>query len=261
MSEFQDRHSEDHNAQDDASFDRLVDGQMTEGEYRAFLTNLDDEPGGWRRCALAFLEAQALERELESFRDEKVAPPSSDVSQPTSATHTNRKFNMPLLVLAMAASFLLAFGLGYALKAPWQNGLPSGGDVAEQSNPSGQNPGGQDQDIAPSSSESRFAGNQRDYPRTPDLAQRPLQNVTLVVGGDAANAERIELPVVHYGDVGDGYFRLEHSAVPPEFREMLERHGQLRRTQSYLPLEMDNGQRVVVPVEEVCIVPVSRPPY
>ena len=259
MSEFQDRNNKGDNAQDDAALDRLVDGEMASDEYRAFLANLDDEPGGWRRCALAFLEAQALEGELGAFRDERVKPLVSDVNTTSPTAPAGRKRNMPLLVLAMAASFLLAFGLGYALKAPWQNGIPAGGDVAEQ-NPSGQNPGGND--IAPGPGESRLADNQPDNRRpTPQLNQRPLENVTLVVGENAASERRIELPVVHYGDVGDGYFRREHSAMPPEIREMLQRRGQLRRTQSYLPLEMDNGQRVVVPVEEVEIVPVSRPPY
>src|SRR5438132_8057875 len=50
--------------EDDTRFDRLVDGEMTLDEYQALLASLDDEPGGWRRCALAFLEGQALKFEL-----------------------------------------------------------------------------------------------------------------------------------------------------------------------------------------------------
>ena len=49
---------------DDIRFDRLVDGELSAEEYRTLLAALDDEPGGWRRCALAFLEAQSLGREL-----------------------------------------------------------------------------------------------------------------------------------------------------------------------------------------------------
>jgi len=45
-------------------FDRLADGELDEAGRRALLSRLDDIPGGWRRCALAFLEAQAWRSEL-----------------------------------------------------------------------------------------------------------------------------------------------------------------------------------------------------
>ncbi len=44
--------------------DRLVDGELGVDERRELLAALDDEPGGWRRCALAFLEAQAWRWQL-----------------------------------------------------------------------------------------------------------------------------------------------------------------------------------------------------
>src|SRR5262245_7197050 len=44
---------------DDVLFDRLVDGELSADERRHFLTSLDDRPDGWRRCAIAFLEAQS----------------------------------------------------------------------------------------------------------------------------------------------------------------------------------------------------------
>jgi hypothetical protein len=44
---------------DDQQLDRLVDGSLEEHDRRDFLIRLENEPDGWRRCALAFLEAQA----------------------------------------------------------------------------------------------------------------------------------------------------------------------------------------------------------
>lgn len=44
---------------DDAALDRLVEGELTETARRELLMQLDAMPDGWRRCALAFLEAQA----------------------------------------------------------------------------------------------------------------------------------------------------------------------------------------------------------
>ena len=56
---------------DDARvLDRLVDGELSQAERRALLAALDDEPGGWRRCALAFLEAQSWRWQLAKLSTE-----------------------------------------------------------------------------------------------------------------------------------------------------------------------------------------------
>jgi hypothetical protein len=47
------------NPVEDRLLDRLVDGELGEVERRELLLRLENEPGGWRRCALAFLEAQS----------------------------------------------------------------------------------------------------------------------------------------------------------------------------------------------------------
>ena len=44
--------------------DLLVDGEMDEADRRALLLQLEHEPDGWRRCAMAFLEAQCWKAEL-----------------------------------------------------------------------------------------------------------------------------------------------------------------------------------------------------
>jgi len=47
--------------------DRLVDGRLDEDAYRELLCQIDADPDGWKQCALAFLEHQALEKELGAF--------------------------------------------------------------------------------------------------------------------------------------------------------------------------------------------------
>src|SRR5690349_18552203 len=62
-------------ADDDSRvLDRLVDGELSELERQELLSALDDEPAGWRRCALAFLEAQTWGADLKSFRDQPSEP-------------------------------------------------------------------------------------------------------------------------------------------------------------------------------------------
>lgn len=46
----------------DGLLDRWVDGELDEVLQREWLARLDDEPAGWRRLALAFVESQMLRR-------------------------------------------------------------------------------------------------------------------------------------------------------------------------------------------------------
>ncbi|MCU0982829.1 MAG: hypothetical protein MUF25_27020, partial [Pirellulaceae bacterium] len=59
---------------DEKMLDRLVDGELSRDEYDAVLRSLDQAPGQWRRCALAFLEAQAWQRELGELRHSAAIP-------------------------------------------------------------------------------------------------------------------------------------------------------------------------------------------
>jgi hypothetical protein len=81
--------------------DRLVDGELGDAERKAVLARLDAEPDGWRRCALAFLEAQTWREVLRS----------PIVSKPV-AIPTRRRWSYPIAILA--ASVATAFGLGFA---------------------------------------------------------------------------------------------------------------------------------------------------
>src|SRR5262245_28378888 len=92
---------------DEIRFDRLVDGQLSGDEYRALLASFDDEPGAWKKCALAFLEAQALASELGGIRRSlDLHNDSAADLQPAPRRHAMWGDVPPLL--AVAASFLLA---------------------------------------------------------------------------------------------------------------------------------------------------------
>src|SRR5205814_739732 len=49
---------------EDILLDRLVDGELSGNERRQLLESFDKRPEGWRRCALAFLEAQSWREEM-----------------------------------------------------------------------------------------------------------------------------------------------------------------------------------------------------
>jgi hypothetical protein len=96
----------------DAVLDRMVDGDLSPREQRELLSQLDDESGGWRRLALAFVEAQAWRNELGAM---------TDASRQPSRTLVQSGGSTPVLwrrIFAIAASVALAFGLGFMARGP-----------------------------------------------------------------------------------------------------------------------------------------------
>src|SRR5487761_1304920 len=104
--------------------DLLVDGELSESERGELLAWCEREPDGWRRCALAFLEAQSWSTVLGDLTD---APPQSAAAAPfASESQANMQPRISPVVrrqrfwhvrpvgtmLAMAASVVLAFTLG-----------------------------------------------------------------------------------------------------------------------------------------------------
>jgi len=91
------------NRVDQEALDRLVDGEMSSDEQRELLRQLEAEPDGWRRCALAFVEGQSWGRELRGFvRD-------GQRDSQSSAPSRQQRYLRPLTtaLFALAASLLV----------------------------------------------------------------------------------------------------------------------------------------------------------
>ena len=91
------------NRADQEALDRLVDGEMSSDEQRELLRQLDAEPDGWRRCALAFVEGQSWGRELRGLvRD-------GQRDSLSSAPSWQQRYLRPLTtaLFALAASLLV----------------------------------------------------------------------------------------------------------------------------------------------------------
>ena len=71
----------------DRRIDLLADGELSDEARCGLLARLDRESDGWRRCALAFLEAQAWRGETRSMVRETVAP---IIESPTEDTEQHR---------------------------------------------------------------------------------------------------------------------------------------------------------------------------
>ena len=228
-------------AEPDERFDRLVDGSLRPGEYRALLAALDDEPGAWRKCALTFLEAQALQQELSpapavdcsQSRDGDV-----QVTRPTSA-------RVPPHWLAMAASFLAALAIVTYAPTFFQHAtffLRSAKEPIPTGNFSLQTIATDDRTIE--------AG---------EVLPRRVGDLQLIFDSDEDERFRGQVPVFEIHANLSEILAREEAALDPELIDAFRRSGyEVRHEQQYVPAPLEDGRQVIVPVQGYEIRPVSR---
>src|SRR5262249_27157750 len=122
--------------------DRLVDGELDAVGRRELLKALDDQPGGWRRCALAFLEAQAWRSDLRGAVCESLAV-TAPLTRPIPRSHS-RAVRVGQAGL-IAAALVVAFGAGWLVR-----------------------PGEGRRPVDPRTATSRVAPHERDEDETPE---------------------------------------------------------------------------------------------
>lgn len=236
---------------DDQRFDRLVDGELSRREYNDLLRSLDQEPDGWRRCALAFLEAQALQREFGELAGESRVSPQAATS---SVPEKGRIRRWPEL-LAVAATFLVAFGMGLMFRGGWAGPPPDTEGV-----PIAKDNQGPESPVEPT-------------PRDADIAEAPMPkagqpgryrgNARLVVDRpDGSGSQEFETPLYDWSPQNARMLSEDRFRIPPEIRRMLQRMGrEVRWDQQVVPLETEDGQRVLVPFRQLEITPVGGQRY
>ncbi|MEX2173022.1 MAG: hypothetical protein WD872_01585 [Pirellulaceae bacterium] len=229
----------------DSRIDRLVDGELSPDEYRSLLASLDDEPRGWRRCALAFLESQALGRDLAAIRHEQLIASQPTVQPAATAAQTDRprvrQIRLAGLALSMAASLLMGFGLGVA--APW---FATGLQAVSRQPPL------------------PIVEREPQLPPPKLAIQRgPVERVRLVVDGPGGQrTEAGEVPVFDMGPDPIAWPPQNESPFPVELIEALASSGHhVERQQQLVPVALGDGRRGYIPVEGYQITPASRQTY
>jgi len=231
---------------DDERFDLLADGELSESERRNLLSTLDDLPGGWRRCALAFLEAQSWKDEIRAIRRESVAPPQ------TARRVGRHRFPRGAWVtmLAVAASLLIAFGLSVVMQGAWRPGAgagPSPSEIAQApKSPEGPAPNPDEPGTLPAPGDSADS----------------WQLVTLPVRAGPSGAESIRLPARQMDRIDDEWLAESAPTVPDDLLEALQQSGhEVGRHRSWLRFPMQDGRQLVVPYEQVEFHYVPSPSY
>lgn len=93
--------------------DRLVDGELAKDDVRELIAEFDRTPDGWKRCALAFLEAQSWRRAFQSLTEPAGEPPQQPVAVPSKPRAPSRA----VIAAVVGAAFLLGAGLTWL----WDN--------------------------------------------------------------------------------------------------------------------------------------------
>jgi hypothetical protein len=220
--------------------DRLADGELPDAERRELLAKLDRVPGGWRACALGFLEAQCFQDALRGVARESTRPPQTQTVVASPRRHGAWARHIQT-ALAMAASFLVALGIGWWAGAFWGgpgDALP--GPEANFASTAGgpglgvpDHPGGPLRQIEPSS-------------------QAPTMAVALP--GSQDRGDEMNLPVAERDRVDHSLLFPDAAAFPADLREALRRSGyEVRQSRDLLPVPVQGGRHAVLPVDELDI--------
>ncbi len=230
---------------DERQFDLLVDGELGEEDRRALLGRLDGQPGGWRRCALAFLEAQAWKREFAALlRPARPAEQSAASPRPTPSPRSANRgwWSSPAgTVLAMAGSFLIALMLGvHWNRSAWNN---PGMTTAAAS-------------LGPRTHAQDQAARRGQHPDVAGVA-KPWQLVTLA--GVDSRGKPLQLMAIQADRLDGAWLQSIPKPVSPDLLQAFQDSGyRVGQQRELFPVRMNDGRRLVVPVDQVNIHYVGR---
>jgi len=231
---------------DEELLDLLVDDELTESERRELLGRLDRMPDGWRRCALAFLEAQCWKKEGQAIIRDGARPVQRAEPDAVAVPARNRWAFGWRTLLAMAACFLAALGLGLAIGGRGGRSGPTASQVATtQAKP-------------PMPSEAKVSTDVHQ----PQPSGPAWRMVTLATDRGGGAGPAIHLPAVERDQLDRDWLTSLPLAMPAEVVKMLEASGlEVRQSRRLVPVPMQDGRHLIVPLDQVELRPVRGPAY
>ena len=207
----------------------LADGELDEGRRRELLSRLDGMREGWKRCALAFLEAQTLRAALRARTQASRGTP-----QPALAPSRTSVAARVATWTGVAALAIVAFCSGWLLRPSEKVAVVGAGPSIERE---------ADESIPP------VAPGDRNGPRTSNLHLAGI--VTLKVD-DHGTPREIEVPVLAGSD--DELRRLleQPPAVEASVVQALERRGhKVAAHRQLVAVDLKDGRKLVFPIDQV----------
>ncbi len=224
--------------------DRLVDGELGEADRRELLVELEHQPEGWRRCALAFLEAQCWKSELGLLRRSSDStgtnpmPAAGNVRTVRPAQHVSSWRQHLATAMTLAACFLITLALGMGIRGNWSGGHGPGTVVRDA------------KDVFPLNNQSSAS---------PAPSADKWEMVALSANSPNGQTETVNIPAVRRDTFDQKLAEQFPEAMPPEVRRAFEQSGyQIDQQREIVPVPMQDSQRLMVPVDHVQIHYVGR---
>jgi hypothetical protein len=237
------------NPLNDDLIDQIVDGALTPAQLHAAIDCLDREPDGWKRCALAFLEAQCWRESLclvgapiaKSFKAESTFPQLNDVDP---IRTVRRWISRGLAASVVAASFALGW-LGH----DGHRGSRSGGDVAVRSGEAETKP----HDIPKPETITSTAGDAARPAVVEAVGSR--YDVTMVAQLRVGSADaKSSLPILAGPGINTEWLKNQPPPVSQHGQAVLQQHGyQVDQRRRLISATLGDGRRVTVPIDQVQI--------
>jgi hypothetical protein len=235
--------------------DRLVDAALAPAQLRAAIERLDREPDGWKRCALAFLEAQCWR---EAFRalDEPVPTPLGIASRPWPpatgrAVPRNGRWRRGVRAAALAAA---AFALGWLVHAP-RSSSPAGpaapppvlAVASGQDNP--EPPPGTPGVVGPPRPTVALARRPRDDRSPPYPSEGVVAVARLRIGPEGDSAE---VPLLAGPGIDAEWLRDQPPPLTEHGQALWRRRGyEVDQRRRIITATLDDGRLVTVPIDQV----------
>ncbi len=207
--------------------DRLVDGELPTDQRVALLAALDQDTAHWRTCALAFLEAQSLRESLATMQAGDVETHASQnaVRNDSILIHSSRKHWLLRGALA-AAAIGLFFILGFAVGRMERSSDPNPMFVKHNQEDSGRH----------------------NAPMTGFSGSTPVAYVEL----PGHDGRTVRVPVVDDPDADTAWQQQAQIDIPDYMIQVMARKGyEIQREREMMAVALDDGRKVVIPVEKV----------
>jgi hypothetical protein len=239
--------------------DRMVDGGLTPAQLRRAVRELDSTPGGWRRCALSFLEVQTWGeafRNLDGTVEEKPRLlPGSECSEPlldSVLPPVSTKGVLPRRWIgdALAAGIaIVAFSLGWLAHAVRNSGQDERPatlvEVAAKADPPPKPPVASE---PPSPSDPQESALISALPRDRIPTVREVARLRIGSGDPFSS----EVPILAGSGINPRWILQQAPPISDYQQAMWERHGyQLDQRRRVFSVPLGDGRRAAVPVDQV----------
>jgi hypothetical protein len=234
--------------------DRIVDGELTPAELRAAIDRLDREPDAWKRCALAFLEAQCWRESLRVIGQPTRLPVDSRASPiPLATMPSSQKPGRWLRRAILAATVAASFVLGWVGRS-WRPWISLGNSAPGLSDSIAARPS-RDSEASPlvdNAHPPRTSSDQRREDRLPPNPSETVREVArLLIRSDHAKAE---VPILAGPGIDAEWVRNQPPPVSEREEIILQRLGyQVDQRRRLITTTLADGRRVTVPIDQVQI--------